>query len=271
MSRISGGSEVLDLVQGDKSEVTYEIEVWQAPYCPEQGSTTQPNPRTFAVTSVPLPKIFEQVQTDKIKYWECHKVETGLLDDTTVSSTDDGEENGNSGPGGAHFPGFNGWAVSGDPLVLVQAKANTAFDPKITATCDKHGTYQFTEWKWDPFRRRNAQWTYRHVGGQAPWTSSGNSQSTNIAVDSHGWGVICYNGVIFLTSNDSWHIGTNYTSHARWYKLHLRQRYIRNTVTLAELVKDKITRDQAEFRGSACPDQVVEVTMTSANYQGPIS
>lgn len=270
MSRIQGGAEVLDLVQGDKSDVTYQIEAWQAAYCPEEGSTEQGAADTFAFSALPLPKIFDQVDNTKIKYWECYKVESGLLDDTTISSTAADADNQVNGPGGAQFPGFNGWAVSGAPLTLVQAKANTPFDPKSTVECNKHATYKWTEYKWDPFRRKNAHWTYRHVGSTAPWTSSGNTQTTNITVDGHGWGVICYGGVLCVTSNDCWHIGGHLTSHARWFRFHLRQRYIRNTVSLAELIKDKISRDQANFRGDACADQIVEVTMEAPGYQGPV-
>uniref|UniRef100_A0AAU7E1V1 VP1 protein n=1 Tax=Rousettus bat polyomavirus TaxID=3141932 RepID=A0AAU7E1V1_9POLY len=147
------------------------------------------------------------------------------------------------------------------------AALNTHFTTPIT-------TYQYNPWV------ENAKYFTRYTSG-VPMSFGDNNSTTVLLTDENGWGIMCPNQEVFLTSCDFIMAAQTATAapssapafevfqYPRYFKLYFRQRFVKSPVVLADIFQDYALQQVAGYSGET--NTVMEVSMVTGREgdEGP--
>ncbi|ART66881.1 VP1 [Bat polyomavirus] len=274
MPVLKGGHEILDLVPGPREHVELEINCFLSPNFVVPGDPAKASP-LWCTTAVQLNKIPTAIQGSKLKIWECYKAKTGILNWTTEFPLAQSELF--NGPMGSS------WSVSGMPMSMlpVVASSESYWDksgavPPLTnttqpAALNTHWTTPITTYQYNPWVE-NAKYFSRYSSG-VPLSFGDNNSTTVLLTDENGWGIMCPNQEVFLTSCDFVMSALTATAaptstpayevyqYPRYFKLYFRQRYVKSPVVLADIFQNYALQQVAGYTGET--NNVMEVSMVT--------
>ncbi|AWB14599.1 VP1 [Mus musculus polyomavirus 3] len=286
-----GGVEVLGAVpQGPTTE--YKVELFVKPAFgkenngPNYWNHSSPLTGTaltdgdfhlcFSLAEVGLPDIPDQCAEDFMTVWECYRMETELLYSPKVTATGltDSRINGIQGTQ-MYF-----WAVGGSPLDVMyvlpkenmrprgnlnvpDGNHNSVYNSSIFREKLTNETYPIEYWIPDPSRNDNCRFFGRIVGGAAtPPVVTYSNSSTIPLLDENGVGILCNSQRCYVTSADMTGFLSNRieAAHGRFFRLHFRQRKVKNPYTMSLLYKQVLNQNSPPEVVRA-QHNVTEVTM----------
>nr|ABR68687.1 VP1 [Betapolyomavirus tertihominis]AIN39530.1 VP1 [Betapolyomavirus tertihominis]QCQ73650.1 VP1 [Betapolyomavirus tertihominis]WIV69149.1 VP1 [Betapolyomavirus tertihominis]WIV69154.1 VP1 [Betapolyomavirus tertihominis] len=231
----------------------------------------------YSLAEIAPPDIPNQVSECDMKVWELYRMETELLVVPLVNALG----NTNGVVHGLAGTQLYFWAVGGQPLDVVGVTPTDKYKGPTTYTINPPGDprtlhvynsntpkakvtserYSVESWAPDPSRNDNCRYFGRVVGGAAtpPVVSYGNN-STIPLLDENGIGILCLHGRLYITCADM--LGTAnsriHTPMARFFRLHFRQRRVKNPFTMNVLYKQVFNRPTETVDAQV---GVTEVTM----------
>lgn len=277
MSRIKGGREILGLVPGPKTDVELKINCTLSPasnYLSNASTANPPVTPRWNTSAIELPKIPVSVQGDKIKIWELWKVRTGPVG--YHSNTPVNPSAPNTGPN------CNKWSASGLPMSMIKGQASglppISENGLVIVPLDANNSPNFTlnSVDFNPFVE-NAKYYSRE--SRAGASASGDNNSTVVlCADEQGWGIMCPNGEVFLSSLDcNAHVVAaagantretfNYYINGRYFTLWFRQRFVKSPVMLSDLFEQYTRQQIGSYSGEV--GNVEGVTMQFGPSKGP--
>nr|QBA83682.1 MAG: VP1 [Porcine polyomavirus]QBA83692.1 MAG: VP1 [Porcine polyomavirus] len=250
----------------------------------------------YSLGMVQPPEIPNQVDENSMIVWELYRVETEVLFAPKTFST--GYTSAQKNIGGVEGPQFYFWAVGGEPLDVLGIKSRKSVTYPTGVQAPPNGEDLVTEntvrrkvdkpqfpcdcWLPDPSRNDNTRYFGRVIGGSQtpPVLTIGNS-STVPVVDEYGVGVLLLQGRLYVTSCDM--LGTVaevneatlapesnsrriHAGSGRFFRLHFRQRKVKNPYTINLLYKQVFNKPNDDFVGQT---GVTEVTMTQETQPLP--
>lgn len=239
------------------------------------------------------PEIPNQVDEASMIVWEVYRMETEVL--VVPRTHDTGKIENVHQFGGVEGPQLYFWAVGGEPLDVLGikprhssqyptgVKAPTAdtdvYDNSVIRAKVDGNKYPIECWIADPSRNDNTKYFGRMVGGiQTPPVVTYSNSSTIPVLDEYGIGVLCLQGKCYLTSADMLGLvaeintdaNANYkrtiAAPGRFFRLHFRQRRVKNPYTINLLYKQVFSQSETPFEGQK---DVLEVTMTQEEGPSP--
>nr|ADD50921.1 VP1 [WU Polyomavirus]ADD50926.1 VP1 [WU Polyomavirus]ADD50931.1 VP1 [WU Polyomavirus]UJY54021.1 major capsid protein VP1 [WU Polyomavirus] len=239
----------------------------------------------YSLSQVAPPDIPNQVSECDMLIWELYRMETEVL---VLPFLNAGVLN-TGGVGGIAGPQLYFWAVGGQPLDVLgiaptekyKGPAQYTVNPKTNGTVPHvysssdtprarvtNEKYSIESWVADPSRNDNCRYFGRMVGGAAtPPVVSFSNNSTIPLLDENGIGILCLQGRLYITCADLLGVNKNrvHTGLSRFFRLHFRQRRVRNPYTINLLYKQVFNKPADDISGQL---QVTEVTMTEET--GPL-
>lgn len=211
-----------------------------------------------------LNKIPMAIEGSKLKIWECYKCKTGTTNWTTWLPQN--PENLFNGPSGS------AWSVSGMPMSMIPVTNSTASNgagpPPLTdmtepAALNSHYTETIARWLYNPWVENAKYFSKGSVGG-IPAQFGDNNSTTVLLTDENGWGIMCPNQEVFLTSCDfatQQHGSQPFVTFQfpRYFTLYFRQRYVKSPVVLADIFEDYALKQVAGYKGET--DNIMEVEL----------
>lgn len=248
----------------------------------------------YSIAVVKPPDIPNQVNEQDMLVWELYRLETEIMTQPKTYST--GIASGQKNYGGVEGAQFYFWAVGGAPLDVIGVKPrSTVIYPEgvigapageefvnersLRLKVDKP-QFPVDCWIPDPSRNDNCRYFGRIVGGNlTPPVITYSNSSTVPLLDENGVGVLLLNGKLFVTCADM--LGTladpgattfsessNFrsiqTSAGRFFRLHFRQRRVKNPYSIDLLYKQVFNRPEEEFVGQTAVTEVTMVNETDA-------
>ncbi|AVY05546.1 VP1 protein [Calomys tener polyomavirus] len=227
----------------------------------------------YSLMEVQLPEISEQCFEDAMIVWECFRMETELLMTPKITV---GGVNSSGGINSVQGTQMYFWAVGGSPLDVMYLLPKENMRPRgnLTAFDSGHSVYDIgvqkgqvvnetfpvEYWVADPSKNDNCRYFGRVVGGAAtPPVITYSNSSTIPLLDENGLGIMCNNGRCYITCADITGYLANRveSSHGRFFRLHFRQRRIKNPYTMNLLYKQVF---QSNATAVEAQKEVVEVT-----------
>ncbi|SCC98884.1 TPA: VP1 [Pomona leaf-nosed bat associated polyomavirus] len=277
MPVLKGGHEILDLVPGPREHVELEINCFLSPNYVLPGAAGTAAPK-WCTSAIPLNKIPVAIQGSKLKIWECYKVKTGTTNWTTwlplqLSSVFNG-------------PMGSAWSVSGMPMSMLPVVNSTASDSQdsgavapltnstVPVALTQHYVKSIADLLYNPWVE-NAKYFMRASIGSTPMQFGDNNSTTVLLTDENGWGIMCPNQEVFLTSCDFATQADQTTStnpftvfqFPRYFKLYFRQRYVKSPVVLADIFQDYALSQVQGYTGET--QNVMEVSMETDSRGNP--
>lgn len=255
---------------GPREHVELVINCFLAPnlICPNEKG----NP-LWCTTAVPLQKIPVAITGNKLKIWECYKLKTGVFNWACYQ-----QANANGTWNGASA---SAWSVSGMPMSMLPVVPSSSSSyttkepvPPITNTTqpvalNSHFTVSYWQYQYNPYVE-NCKYFHR-FGNNVPLSLGDNNSTTVLLTDEHGWGIMCPNQEVFLSSIDFCNvqiIGSAppgeqdaYMPYQmpRHFTLYFRQRYVRSPVVLQDIFENYALSQVAGYQGEQ--NTVLEVSM----------
>lgn len=244
----------------------------------------------YSLAVIQPPEIPNNVDQDSIKVWEVYRVETEVIVLPKTFST--GYETTSKNIGGVEGPQLYFWSVGGQPLDVIGVPArttivfpNSVVSPAAHDVVQKQSTrrqitnqkFPIEAWVADPSRNENCKYFGRVIGGNmSPPVVTYSNSSTIPVLDEFGVGVLCLQNKLYVTSADmlglvgeveQQTLGPNTSfrriqaAPARFFRIHFRQRVIKNPYTMSLLYKQVF--GQTEVAVEAPQTEVVEVTLVN--------
>lgn len=141
--------------------------------------------------------------------------------------------------------------------------------PKGLGTNDQD---TIAEWFYNPWCE-NAKYYARGTFGGTPASFGDNNSTTILLTDENGYGIICPNQEVFITSCDFWtqnvpaqgNTGAYLKTfmYPRYFKLYFRQRYIRSPLVLQDIFEDYALGQVQGYQGQS--NNILEVSLITGD------
>lgn len=140
------------------------------------------------------------------------------------------------------------------------------------AALNAHFTQGIDDWVFNPYVE-NAKYFARASVGGTPAQFGDNNSTTVLLTDEHGWGIMCPNQEVFLTSCDfcTQQSGTAASDtykvfqYPRYFILYFRQRYVKSPVVLQDIFEDYALKQVAGYTGET--QNVMEVELVTGRQE----
>lgn len=255
---------------GPREHVELEIKCFLSPEAVIVNGSSAQAPY-WLTSAVPLNKIPVAIEGSRLKIWECYKCKTGTTNwSTYLPPSPTAVFNG---------PGGSAWSVSGMPMSMLPVVAagestqgdTTVKQPLSNSTqpvaLNSHYTETIAQYLYNPWVE-NAKYFMKATVGTVPAQFGDNNSTTVLLTDENGWGIMCPNQEVFITSCDFATEGggsasTEFRTYQfpRYFTLYFRQRYVRSPVVLADIFQDYALKQVAGYTGET--QNVMEVEMTT--------
>ncbi|API13109.1 VP1 [Betapolyomavirus securanorvegicus] len=236
----------------------------------------------YSMGQIQLPEISDQCSEEYMVVWECYRMETEVLYTPKITA---------AGLSGSNFLAVQGtqmyfWAVGGEPLDVMYmlpkekmkpqgnlrapSTTHSVYDPNIIREKLSSELYPVEYWTPDPSRNENTRYFGRIVGGAAtPPVVTYSNSSTIPLLDENGVGVLCNQQRCYVTCADITGFLHNRieTAHGRFFRLHFRQRRVKNPYTMSLLYKQVLIQRPPQV---AAQLGVTEVTIEEGQAPAPV-
>lgn len=133
------------------------------------------------------------------------------------------------------------------------------------AALNSHFKETIASWLYNPWVE-NAKYFMKTSIGGVPAQFGDNNSTTVLLTDEQGWGIMCPNQEVFITSCDFATEGDGSNNFKtmmfpRYFTLYFRQRYVKSPVVLADIFEDYALKQVAGYTGET--QNIMEVEMTT--------
>ncbi|ALJ83702.1 VP1 [Bank vole polyomavirus] len=247
----------------------------------------------YSLGVIQTPEIPNSVDEQSIRVWEAYRVETEVI--ALPRSFSSGWEVTTKNIGGVGGPQLYFWAVGGQPLDVIGITPREEINfPSFTTAPGRHDhvsrqssrekvtsqNFPIEAWAADPSRNENCKYFGRVIGGNlTPPVVTFSNSSTIPLLDEFGVGVLCIQNRCYLTSADmlgltgeveEQTLGPNaefrrvIAAPGRFFRVHFRQRTIKNPYTMSLLYKQVFLNKEPEVTAQK---EVEEVTLVDDNVK----
>nr|BAF02975.1 VP1 [Betapolyomavirus hominis] len=254
----------------------------------------------YSTARIPLPNLNEDLTCGNLLMWEAVTVQTEVIGITSMLNLHAGSQKVHEHGGGKPIQGsnFHFFAVGGDPLEMqgvlmnyrtkypegtITPKNPTAQSQVMNtdhkAYLDKNNAYPVECWIPDPSRNENTRYFGTLTGGEnVPPVLHVTNTATTVLLDEQGVGPLCKADSLYVSAADICGLFTNssgtqqWRGLARYFKIRLRKRSVKNPYPISFLLSDLINRRTQRVDGQpmyGMESQVEEVRVFDGTEKLP--